>query len=194
MTVNDYISRMLENNEENQQIIVIYDDNHNIYYFGKAAYAPLNCWFAFKNAHMVGNELRINDIREEESNNTEREGTKMKTIRVYTRTVNMHTPEGWVKFSVRGSDEADMLELGYVDYDENGHVRGIGTEDFSWERFRTLKTYYYQIKKDSGEKTAAGKTKWDLIKTAVIRIAKADYAKGAKLWKKQYRDNGMIVV
>lgn len=78
MTVNDYISRMLENNEENQQIIVIYDDNHNIYYFGKAAYAPLNCWFAFKNAHMVGNELRINDIREEESNNTEREGTKMK--------------------------------------------------------------------------------------------------------------------
>ena len=78
MTVNDYISRMLENNEENPQIIVIYDDNHNIYYFGKAAYAPLNCWFAFKNAHMVGNELRINDIREEESNNTEREGTKMK--------------------------------------------------------------------------------------------------------------------
>lgn len=123
-----------------------------------------------------------------------REGTKMKTIRVYTRTVSMHTPEGWIKFSVRGSDEADMLELGYVDYDENGNVRGIGTEDFSLERFRTLKTYYYQIKKDSGEKTAAGKTKWDLVKTAVIRIAKADYAKGAKLWKKQYRDNGMIVV
>ena len=44
----------------------------------------------------------------------------MKTIRVYTRTVSMHTPEGWIKFSVRGSDEADMLELGYVDYDENG--------------------------------------------------------------------------
>ena len=38
----------------------------------------------------------------------------MKTIRVYTRTVSMHTPEGWIKFSVRGSDEADMLELGYV--------------------------------------------------------------------------------
>ena len=77
MTVNDYISRMLENNEENPQIIVIYDDNHNIYYFGKAAYAPLNCWFAFKNAHMVGNELRINDIREKENSNTDGKETKI---------------------------------------------------------------------------------------------------------------------
>ncbi len=65
MTVNDYIEKMLESNEENQQIVVIYDNNHNIYYIGKVAYAPLNCWFTFKNAHIVGNELRINDIVEE---------------------------------------------------------------------------------------------------------------------------------
>lgn len=56
---------MLENNEDNQQIIVIYDDNHNIHYIGKVAFAPLNCWFTFKNAQMVGNELRINDVNAE---------------------------------------------------------------------------------------------------------------------------------
>ncbi len=65
MTVNNYIETLLEKNEEDQQIVVIYDDNHNIYYIGKVAYAPLNCWFTFKNAHMVGNELRINDEERE---------------------------------------------------------------------------------------------------------------------------------
>lgn len=100
MTVNDYISRMLENNEENQQIIVIYDDNHNIYYFGKAAYAPLNCWFAFKNAHMVGNELRINDIREEENGNTEGKETKIGKS-VYD--VDIHTVNGWDTYQVNAN-------------------------------------------------------------------------------------------
>ena len=97
MTVNDYIGRMLENNEENPQIIVIYDDNHNIYYFGKAAYAPLNCWFAFKNAHMVGNELRINDIREEENGNAEGKETKIGKS-VYD--VDIHTVNGWDTYQV----------------------------------------------------------------------------------------------
>lgn len=100
MTVNDYISRMLENNEENPQIIVIYDDNHNIYYFGKAAYAPLNCWFAFKNAHMVGNELRINDIREEENGNTEGKETKIGKS-VYD--VDIHTVNGWDTYQVNAN-------------------------------------------------------------------------------------------
>lgn len=118
----------------------------------------------------------------------------MKTIRVYTRTVSMHTAEGWEKFSIRRSDEADMFELEYVDYDENGNVRGRGTEDFSLERLKSLKRHAYEIKKDSGERTATGRTKWDLVKTAAIRIKKADYTKGTKFWKKQYEDNGMIVI
>ena len=64
ISVNNYIEKLLENNEENQQIIVIYDNNHNIHYIGRAAYAPCNCWFTFKNAHIVGNELRINERSE----------------------------------------------------------------------------------------------------------------------------------
>ena len=64
ISVNNYIEKLLENNDENQQIIVIYDNNHNIHYIGRAAYAPCNCWFTFKNAHIVGNELRINERSE----------------------------------------------------------------------------------------------------------------------------------
>ena len=111
MTVNGYISRMLENNEENPQIIVIYDDNHNIYYFGKAAYAPLNWWFAFKNAHMVGNELRINDIREEENGNTEGKETKIGKS-VYD--VDIHTVNGWDTYQVNANFATDVLLKEYV--------------------------------------------------------------------------------
>lgn len=81
MTVNNYIEKMLENNEENQQIIVIYDDNHNIYYIGKAAYAPLNCLFTFKNAHKVGNELRINDGVEETESREEEINDALESIK-----------------------------------------------------------------------------------------------------------------
>ena len=81
MTVNNYIEKMLENNEENQQIIVIYDDNHNIYYIGKVAYAPLNCWFTFKNAHKVGNELRINDGVEETESHEEEINDALESIK-----------------------------------------------------------------------------------------------------------------
>ena len=65
MTVNNYIDELLKENEENPQIVAIYDEKHNLHYLGKVAYAPMNCWFPFKNARMVGNELRINDIAEE---------------------------------------------------------------------------------------------------------------------------------
>ena len=65
MTVNNFIEKMLENNEDNQQIIVIYDDNHNIHYIGKATFAPKDCWITFKKAQMVGNESRINDVNTE---------------------------------------------------------------------------------------------------------------------------------
>lgn len=110
----------------------------------------------------------------------------MNTIRVYVRKVNMHTPEGWVKFSTRGSRFADMYELEYVDYDENGNICGTGTEDFSLERMKTLKYGGFEIKKDSGEKTKTGLTKWDTVKVARIQIKPADYAKGVKFWKRQY--------
>ena len=85
-----------------------------------------------------------------------------------------------------------MYEFEYIDYDENGNICGTGTEDFSIERLKSLKIGGYEIKKDSGERTATGKIKWDLVKIARVRIAKADYNKGIKFWKKQF--DGLKVI
>lgn len=56
--------------------------------------------FSFKNAHMVGNELRINDIREEENSSTEGKETKIGKS-VYD--VDVHTVNGWDTYQVNAN-------------------------------------------------------------------------------------------
>lgn len=112
----------------------------------------------------------------------------MKTIKVYTHRVSMHTPEGWKKYSVKGSSEADFFEIAYIEYDETGRVVSTGTEDFSIERLKNagLKVGGYHIQKASGEKTKAGLTKWDTVKFCRISVKAEDFGKGVKFWKKQF--------
>ena len=109
-----------------------------------------------------------------------------KVIRVYTNIAEMHTPDGWKKYRVLGSSEADMYTLNYTEYAEDGRIVATGTEDFSIPRFKTLKSGGYTVTKDSGNRTESGRVVWDIVKRTALYVKPSDYALGIKLWKKQF--------
>lgn len=109
-----------------------------------------------------------------------------RVIRVYTNIAEMHTPDGWKKYRVLGSSDADMYALNYTEYAEDGRVVATGTEDFSIPRFKTLKSGGYTVTKDSGNRTESGRVVWDIVKRTAIYVTPSDYALGIKLWKKQF--------
>ena len=69
-------------------------------------------------------------------------------------------------------------EVPYTEYREDGSILCIGTEDFSSERLKTLKTY--EIVEKTGEKTKAsninlgGRNRW--MHVAYITVAKRSEA------------------
>ena len=63
------------------------------------------------------------------------------TIRIYGKTVN--TWKAWETYLYNGAEERErevitQREVEYKEYDENGELVAVGTEDFSAERYREI--------------------------------------------------------
>lgn len=57
------------------------------------------------------------------------------TFRIYGKIVN-----SWKHFEQRNGRDVEVttqLEIEYTEYREDGSIRATGTEDFSWERYKT---------------------------------------------------------
>lgn len=119
----------------------------------------------------------------------------METTRVYGRVRNVYiTGKGWMKTNRWNIHDAEMLEVEYTDYYDDGTICGKGTEDFSRERMKSLRRGCYEVKKDSGEKTATGRTKWDIVGTYAVMATRDKFAKAVKFWKQQYASPDMKVI
>lgn len=115
-------------------------------------------------------------------------------MRVYGKVVNVFvTGKGWMKrneldklLTKKEKDMIEMYEVEYTDYREDGTICGKGTEDISSERLRAMniKTGYYVVKKDSGERTKTGRIRWDDFgERLILRVAAKDYSKALKMFK-----------
>lgn len=117
----------------------------------------------------------------------------MNTTRVYGRKVNIHTTNGWVKVNKFNKyTDWDMCEVEYTDYDENGNIHGAGTEDFSKERFNSLRFGTYELRKEDG-RTATGRIRSYSMGTYRVGVVEKDYAKGIKAWKKAHSEEGIKI-
>lgn len=116
-------------------------------------------------------------------------------MRVYGKVVNVYvTAEGWKKreelptlLSKKERESIEMYEVEYTDYCEDGTICGKGTEDISSERMKAMniKSGYYIVKKDSGERTATGRIRWDDFgERLIFKTAAKDYNKALKMFKK----------
>lgn len=122
-------------------------------------------------------------------------------MRVYGKTVRIYTTEeGWRKpFGMATKKERDtieMYEVEYTDYREDGTICGKGTEDISAERLNTmkLKHSYYIVKKDSGERTATGRIRWDDFGERLnFRVPAKEHNKVLRMFKTMIEVDGKKV-
>lgn len=117
----------------------------------------------------------------------------MASYKVYGKKISIHTENGWEKVNRlnRNNTKWDMCEIAYKEYDENGKVVRMGTEDFTRERAKNLKSEVYQIVRDSGEKYPSGNTKWEQIGTLFMQASKSDWNKARRVVGKSYAVQGL---
>lgn len=91
------------------------------------------------------------------------------TLKVYGKTLRKWTHEVTVEWKgeKRQIERPVQYEIAYTEYDATGRKVGVGSEDFSFERYNNLKTY--RVFAWDGEKRNKGGYRWfDVVQTATV--------------------------
>lgn len=114
----------------------------------------------------------------------------MDKVRIYGKVLNKWTATA--TFNGMDREMVVQLEIAYTDYYEDGTIAGVGSEDFSPERYRKEIAVYETRTWDGCKRNRGGHKAWDQRDTYTVKCDNLKALKG--FCKIRYATDNLMLV